>query len=121
MQHASSRSVQLRLGRALSWGDAAPVSAPEPVAAKASAPALAWKLRPVLDAISASAGGGVAGQLLVYKVFLQVPPDLLKASGIDSVNAVGPDFVISDPRLRDAFVAAAREHAKLDVSSLSVA
>lgn len=76
-----------------------------------------WKLRPALDAISASVGGGVPGQLLVYKVFLQVPPELLKAAGIESVTSVDQEFRVSDPALRDAFIASARAHASVDISA----
>lgn len=81
----------------------------------AVAPAV-WKLRPALDAIAATAGGGVPGQLLVYKLFLLIPPDLLKASGIESVNAIGPDFQFTDPRLRDTLIGIAREHVSLDLA-----
>lgn len=81
----------------------------------AAEPAPGWKLRPALDAIAQSAGGGVPGQLLVYKVFLQLPAELLKAAGIESVATVGPDFVLRDARLRDSLVDAARAHAAVDL------
>ena len=73
----------------------------------------------MLDAIGASAGGGVPGQLLVLKVFLQVPADLLKQSGIQSVNTVDANFVVTDPRLRAAIIDAAKKHANVDVSALA--
>lgn len=113
--------VSLRLGNA-------PAAAPQvslrlggaPVAGGKPAPAaLGWKLRPVLDAIGATAGGGVPGQLLVLKVFLQVPADLLKQAGIQSVNTVGADFVVTDPRLRAAIIDAAKKHANIDVAPLA--
>ena len=93
---------------------AAAPAAPAPTARAAAGPG--WKLRPALDAIAESAGGGIPGQLLVYKVFLQLPPDLLKANGIESVSSVGPDFVLTDPALRDALIAAARTHASVDLA-----
>lgn len=89
-------------------------SAPEPATTATTGPG--WKLRPVLDAIAESAGGGIPGQLLVYKVFLQLPPERLKANGIESVSSVGPDFVLTDPLLRDALVEAARIHAAVDLA-----
>jgi hypothetical protein len=100
--------VNLRLG-----------SAPAPAAGGASASAATaagWKLRPALDAIAESAGGGVPGQLLVYKVFLQLPPELLKKNGIESVSTIPPDYVLQDPALRDALIAAAQSHASIDLS-----
>ena len=78
-----------------------------------------WRLRPVLDAISASVGGGIPGQLLVVKVFLQVPADLLKAAGIESINAVPDSLTVRDTRLRAAIIEASRKHANLDVSALA--
>lgn len=95
-------SVSLRLG-------AAP-AAPAAVAVKG------WKLRPALDAIGAAAGGGIPGQLLVCKVFLLIPPDVLKGAGVESVSSVGPDFVLTDTRLRDTLIQAARTHASVDLS-----
>lgn len=80
-----------------------------------------WRLRPVLDAIEASAGGGKAGQLLVYKVFLQLPADLLKAAGLQSPSSVDPQFSVVDPRLRAAVVDATRRHANLDAAALATA
>lgn len=91
------------------------ISAP---AKPAPAAPTGWKLRPALEAISTAGGGGVQGQLLVYKVFLQLPPELLKAAGIESVNAIPPDFVLTDARLRDNLIEAARTHASVDVAPL---
>jgi hypothetical protein len=79
-----------------------------------------WKLKPALDAISASAGGGIPGQLLVYKIFLQLPPELLKAANIESPAAVDEHHVVTDPRLRDALFEAARVHAGIDLARLPV-
>ena len=97
--------VQLTLGK----------KAPEPVATGGC------KLRPILDAISASAGGGIPGQLLVYKVFLQLPADLMKAAGLTSLAAVNDETTVANPALREALVAAAKQHAKIDVSALVAA
>lgn len=77
-----------------------------------------WRLRPVLDAIGAKAGGGVAGQLLVYRVFLNVPSDLMQAAGLHSLSFVDDHFVATHAPLRAAIVKAARTHAGLDVAPL---
>ncbi len=104
----TTASVSLRLGSAPAT--AATTTAPAAVATKG------WKLRPALDAIGASVGGGIPGQLLVCKVFLLIPPEVLKAAGVESVSSVGPDFVLTDTRLRDTLVEAARAHASVDLS-----
>jgi len=96
-------AVSLRLG-------AAPATA-------APATGKGWKLRPALDAIAATAGGGIPGQLLVCKVFLQIPPDVLKSAGVESVSSVGTDFVLKDTRLRDTLIEAARAHASVDLAA----
>jgi len=75
-----------------------------------------WKLRPALDAISATAGGGIPGQLLLLKVFLKIPPDILKASGVESVSSIGPDFAFTDLRLRDTLIEIARTQASVDIT-----
>ncbi len=89
--------------------------------AAAQASCAPWKLRPILDAIGAHAGGGVAGQLLVYKVFLQLPPDLLKAAGLESLSVVDDHFTVTHPSLRPALVEAARRHANFDITPLLAA
>lgn len=118
---AGSPVISLRIGTVSSARPQVSMRLGGPAATdgKPAAAAPGWKLRPVLDAIGATAGGGVPGQLLVLKVFLQVPADLLKQSGIQSVNTVGPDFVVTDPRLRIAIIEAAKKHAKLDVTALA--
>lgn len=87
--------------------------------ARASAAGPSWRLRPVLDAIGAKAGGGLPGQMLVYKVFLQLPPDLLKETGLQSLNVVDDKFTVSHPLLRTALIDAARRLADIDVAPLT--
>ena len=99
----SPAAVSIRIGK------------PRPAPVDASAPR-AWKLRPALDAIAATAGGGIPGQLLLLKLFLKIPPDILKASGIESVSAVGADFQFTDPRLRDSLLEIAKTNAAIDLS-----
>ena len=77
-----------------------------------------WKLRPVLDAISARSGGGIAGQLLVYRVFLQIPTELMHAAGIHSLSLVDDGFTLSHHPFRAALIAAAQRCASVDVSPL---
>ncbi len=110
--------VAIRLAPALPRAPAA-VSFRLGASAPGSAPAAGkgWKLRPALDAIAATAGGGIPGQLLVFKVFLQIPPEVLKNAGVESVSSVGTDFVLKDARLRDTLIAAARAHASVDLAA----
>ena len=76
------------------------------------------RLRPILDAIGAKAGGGVAGQLLVYRVFLQIPTELMHAAGLHSLNLVDDHYTIAHSALRAALAAAARRHAGVDIDAL---
>ncbi len=85
------------------------------------APAGGLRLRPVLDAIGAKAGGGVAGQLLVYRVFLQIPTELMQAAGLHSLNLVDDQFTLRHPELRAALADTARRHAGVDIEALEVA
>lgn len=77
-----------------------------------------WKLRPVLDAIGGKAGGGVAGQLLIYRVFLNIPTELMHAAGLHSLSLVKSDFTVTHPGFRAALAEAARRHADVDIDRL---
>ena len=94
------------------------IASPGAVAPAAPASSSKWRLRPVLDAIGAKAGGGVAGQLLVYRVFLNVPSDLMQAGGLHSLNFMDDHFVAAHAPLRAAIIKAARAHAAVDVEPL---
>jgi hypothetical protein len=89
--------------------------------APASTPDSGLRLRPVLDAIGAKAGGGVAGQLLVYRVFLQIPTELMRAAGLNSLNLVDDQFTLRHPELRAALADTARRHAGVDIEALAAA
>ncbi len=119
---AGDAIVSIRIAPATTYAPAA-VSlrlGGKPAAPAAPAPK-GWKLRPALDAIAATKGGGIPGQLLVCKVFLQIPPDVMKAAEVESVSSVGPDFTLREPRFRDALVEAARAHASVDLTPFFVA
>lgn len=92
---------------------------PAPAAASTDTPGL--RLRPILDAIGAKAGGGVAGQLLVYRVFLQIPTELMQAAGIHSLNLVDDHFTLTHPELRAALAETARRHAGVEIEALASA
>ena len=92
-----------------------------PLASPATPAAGGWRLRPVIDAIGARAGGGLAGQLLVYRVFLQVPTDLLQTAGLHSLSLVDEHFTVNHAPLREAIVEAARHHADVDLGELLAA
>lgn len=104
---------------AISFGiDSSRLAAPKSIPA---APTDGLRLRPVLDAIGAKAGGGVAGQLLVYRVFLQIPTELMQAAGLHSLNLVDDQFTLRHPELRAALAATARRHAGVDIEALATA
>ncbi|MBW8780712.1 MAG: hypothetical protein JF599_02325 [Verrucomicrobia bacterium] len=101
------------------------IEASRPLASSASpvtkTPADGLRLRPVLDAIGAKAGGGIAGQLLVYRVFLQIPTELMQAAGLHSLSLVDDHFTLRHPALRAALAETARRHAGVDIETLAAA
>lgn len=67
-----------------------------------------FHLRPLIDFIVSTAGGGTKGQLAVYRVFCKVPNELLLKSRITSLNLVGDDFEIQDSNLKARLLDATR-------------
>ena len=104
--------VSLRIGPATRA--AAPAGHPHPLPD-------GTRLRPIIDAITAKAGGGIAGQLLVYRVFLQIPTELMHAAGLHSLNLVDDNFKIPNAAFRAALATAARRHADVDIDELATA
>jgi hypothetical protein len=109
----------LKLGTAIpaaATGTAAPVKTRQ--AAKPSAKDRSvMKLRPVINAIESKGGGGIAGQLLVYRVFLRVPFGSLYDEGITSLKLVDENSAIRNPELQDAILDAAREIAGVELAA----
>jgi hypothetical protein len=109
----------LKLGTAIPaavTGTAAPVKTRQ--AAKPSAKDRSvMKLRPVINAIETKGGGGIAGQLLVYRVFLRVPFGSLYDEGITSLKLVDENSAIRNPELQDAILDAAREIAGVELAA----
>ena len=77
-----------------------------PVAPAAKAPHGPMKLNAVVDFITSLVGNISLGQLLVYRVFLRVPPDLLLAEDIASVHLVNDTSVIKSEKLQKAIASA---------------
>lgn len=73
------------------------------------------KLRTLIDAITRKGGGGLQGQLLVYRVFLRVPPAIMFSAGIKSLSLVDDALELRDERAYDAIRTAARSVASLDL------
>ncbi|HSI85548.1 MAG: hypothetical protein ACAI35_01425 [Candidatus Methylacidiphilales bacterium] len=72
------------------------------------------KLKPLVDAIVNKAGGGTKGQLAVYRVFLKVPSDLLKAAGVGKLSLIDQNAAIKDPVLWETILRATMEVAGLE-------
>jgi hypothetical protein len=70
------------------------------------------KLDAVVDYITSLVGNISLGQLLVYRVFLRVPPDLLLAEDIASVHLANDTSVIQGEKLQKAIADAVRAVAK---------
>lgn len=78
-------------------------TSPGPVAAAAE-PAL--NLKQLIDYVTQHAGGGLRGKLAVYRLFLRVPNDQIRAAGIESLNFVDDRFEIHEPAMRSAILEA---------------
>jgi len=78
-----------------------PDSAPEkaPAASPSRRP---MRLSAVIDFITSLVGNIAVGQLLVYRVFLRVPPDLLLAEDIASVHLVNDTSLVQGEKLQKA-------------------
>ena len=55
-----------------------------------------------MDYIVSQAGNSSLGQLVVYRVFLRVPPQLLQAEDIVSVHLVNDSSVVRTEALKEA-------------------
>ncbi len=67
------------------------------------------RLSAVVDFIASQVDTLSLGQLLVYRVFLRVPPELLQAEDIASVHLVGDTSVIQGSVLQQAIASAVHE------------
>jgi len=70
------------------------------------------RLSAVVDYITSLVGNTSLGQLLVYRVFLRVPSDLLQAEDIASVHLVNDTSLIRGEALQKAIANAVNEVAK---------
>ncbi len=86
-------------------------AAPEktPVANPASRP---MRLSAVVDFITSLVGNIAIGQLLVYRIFLRVPPELLLAEDIASVHLINDTSLIKGEKLQKAIADAVNAVAK---------
>ena len=64
------------------------------------------RLSAVIDFITSLVGNISIGQLLVYRVFLRVAPELLLAEDIASVHLVNDTSVIKSEKLQKAIASA---------------
>jgi hypothetical protein len=64
------------------------------------------RLSAVVDFITSLVGNVALGQLLVYRVFLRVPPELLLAEDIASVHLAGDTSLIQGEKLQKAIAEA---------------
>jgi hypothetical protein len=72
------------------------------------------RLKHLIDFITKQAGGGTAGQLAVYHVFLKVPLNLLHAAKIGSLQLIDETVEIDSPPLTHVILAAVRETLGVD-------
>jgi CheY-like chemotaxis protein len=88
-------------------GAMVPATPAEPAMADAASGGM--RLKPLIDFIAKQAGGGTAGQLAVYHVFLKVPLNLLHAAKIRSLQLVDETFEVNSPHLIRIILATVRE------------
>ena len=92
----------------------APVSTPTPPAVpppviELTPPHGPMRLSAVVDYLTSLAGNTSIGRLLVYRVFLRVPPELLQAEDIVSVHLVNDSSLIRTDALQQAISRAVNE------------
>lgn len=68
-----------------------------------------YKLQPIISQIEKLSRGGVEGSVLVYQVFLKVPPELLRREGIESLNLVDANTEFTGQELCQAIIRATTE------------
>ena len=73
------------------------------------------KLSAIVDFITSQVGNISLGQLLVYRVFLRVPPDLLLAEDIASVHLVNDTSLIQSEKLQSAIADAVNSVVKREL------
>jgi len=101
-------AIVLHAARADGPSDASPAPPPLPDYTPPSPPAGApgargpMRLSAVVDYITSLVGNTALGQLLVYRVFLRVPPELLQAEDIVSVHLVNDTSLIRTEALQQA-------------------
>lgn len=87
--------------------------APEPQPAPAArAPRGPMRLGAVIDSIISAVGNRSIGQLLAYRVFLHVPPELLLADEIATVHLANDPGLIRGKALQEAIARAVNEVVK---------
>jgi hypothetical protein len=87
-------------------------AAPPEKAPAAKSSHRAMRLSAVVDFVTSLVGNSAVGQLLVYRVFLRVPPELLLAEDVASVHLVGDTSLIQGEKLQKAIVDAVHAVAK---------
>ena len=61
-----------------------------------------YLLKDVIDFIRSRSSSDMEGKLMVYRVFLQIPPDLLKEEGITSFDFNSTNIEVKGEKLLDA-------------------
>jgi hypothetical protein len=88
---------------AQSFQATSPAPAPPPLTPPPlSPPRGPMRIKAVVDHIISQVGNNSLGQLVVYRVFLRVPPQLLQAEDIASVHLVNDSSVVKTEPLKEA-------------------
>jgi len=108
-RQAGAAIIQFHLGKTATPASPAPVLM------------TGWKLRPLLQSIIARGGGGTPGHLLVYRVFLQVPSELMVRAGLHTLSLADETFTIRDPDLYRAIATSMRDVAGIALPEFELA
>jgi len=89
-----------------------PLSGAIPPTTAAPKTGRAMSLKAVVDFVVSLVGNVSLGQLLVYRVFLRVPPELLLAEDVASVHLVNDTSIIKSEKLQKAIFDAVNDVAR---------
>lgn len=75
----------------------------------------AFDLKNVSDFIISLGGKGRVGQLAAHRVFLKIPPDVLKKAGVSSLNDIYKSLIVKDDDLKAEIIKSTKSTLSKDI------
>lgn len=75
----------------------------------------AFDLKNVSDFIITLGGKGRVGQLAAHRVFLKIPPDVLKKAGVNSLNDIYKSMIVKDDDLKAEIIKSTKSTLSKDI------